>query len=119
MLLPGLLREALPDAAIGFFLHIPFPSPDIFSILPRRDELLTGLLGADLVAFQTHVHLQQFRSSLCGSSAWKAASTRCTWDSRDAARGAADRDCARRIHRTADDDRTAAQYNDLKARYRV
>jgi trehalose 6-phosphate synthase/phosphatase len=64
LLLPEMLREALPDAAIGFFLHIPFPSPEIFPILPRREELLRGLLGADLLAFQTHGHLQQFRSSL-------------------------------------------------------
>lgn len=64
MLLPQMLREALPDAAIGFFLHIPFPSSEIFPILPRREEILEGLLGADLLAFQTHGHLQQFRSAL-------------------------------------------------------
>jgi hypothetical protein len=49
MLLPQMLRTALPDASIGFFLHIPFPSSEIFPILPRREELLEGLLGADLV----------------------------------------------------------------------
>jgi len=64
MLLPKMLRDELPDAAIGFFLHIPFPSSEIFPILPRREELLQGLLGADLVAFQTHGYLQQFRSAL-------------------------------------------------------
>ncbi len=64
MLLPRMLRDELPDAAIGFFLHIPFPSSEIFPILPRREDLLEGLLGADLLAFQTHGHLQQFRSSL-------------------------------------------------------
>jgi trehalose 6-phosphate synthase/phosphatase len=64
MLLPQMLRERLPDAAIGFFLHIPFPSSEIFPVLPRREELLEGLLGADLLAFQTHGHLQQFRSAL-------------------------------------------------------
>ena len=64
MLLPQMLRAELPDAAIGFFLHIPFPSSEIFPILPRREELLQGLLGADLVAFQTHGHLQQFRAAL-------------------------------------------------------
>jgi trehalose 6-phosphate synthase/phosphatase len=64
MLLPQMLRSALPDAAIGFFLHIPFPSAEIFPTLPRREELLEGLLGADLVAFQTHSHVQQFRSSV-------------------------------------------------------
>ncbi len=64
MLLPQMLRDRLPDAAIGFFLHIPFPSSEIFPVLPRREELLEGLLGADLLAFQTHGHLQQFRAAL-------------------------------------------------------
>lgn len=64
MLLPQMLRDQLPDAAIGFFLHIPFPSSEVFPILPRREELLEGLLGADLVSFQTYGHLQQFRSAL-------------------------------------------------------
>ncbi len=64
MLLPGLLRERLPEAAIGFFLHIPFPASDIFSVLPRGERLLRGLLGADLVAFHTHAYLQHFRRSL-------------------------------------------------------
>jgi len=64
MLLPNLLREQLPDAAIGFFLHIPFPASDVFAILPRGEELLQGLLGADLIAFHTHLHLQHFRQSL-------------------------------------------------------
>ncbi|HEX8475715.1 MAG TPA: bifunctional alpha,alpha-trehalose-phosphate synthase (UDP-forming)/trehalose-phosphatase [Pyrinomonadaceae bacterium] len=64
MLLPQLLREAVPDARIGFFLHIPFPPADIFRILPRREELLRGLLGADYLAFHTYGYLQHFRSSL-------------------------------------------------------
>jgi trehalose 6-phosphate synthase/phosphatase len=64
MLLPSLLRERLPSAAIGFFLHIPFPASDIFSILPRGEELLSGLLGADLISFHTHLYLQHFRRSL-------------------------------------------------------
>src|SRR5215469_2464439 len=64
MLLPQMLRDKLPNAAVGFFLHIPFPSAEIFPVLPRREELLEGLLGADLLAFQTHGHLQQFRATL-------------------------------------------------------
>jgi trehalose 6-phosphate synthase/phosphatase len=64
MLLPNLLREKLPNAAIGFFLHIPFPASDVFAILPRGEELLQGLLGADLIAFHTHQNLQHFRQSL-------------------------------------------------------
>lgn len=64
MLLPQMVREEIPEAAIGFFLHIPFPSNEVFPIVPHREELLQGLLGADLLGFQTHGHLQQFRSSL-------------------------------------------------------
>ncbi len=64
MLLPQMLREKLPEAAIGFFLHIPFPASDVFAILPRGEELLAGLLGADLLAFHTHLHVQHFRQSL-------------------------------------------------------
>ncbi|HEX8709373.1 MAG TPA: bifunctional alpha,alpha-trehalose-phosphate synthase (UDP-forming)/trehalose-phosphatase [Pyrinomonadaceae bacterium] len=63
MLLPRLLREAAPEARIGFFLHIPFPSSPIFRLLPRREELLEGLLGADYIAFHTYGYLQHFRAS--------------------------------------------------------
>jgi trehalose 6-phosphate synthase len=51
-LVPQLLRELRPDLRIGFFMHIPFPPPELFKQLPRRTELLRGLLGADLVGFQ-------------------------------------------------------------------
>jgi trehalose 6-phosphate synthase/phosphatase len=64
LLLPQMLRDAAPDVTVGFFLHIPFPSSEVFRILPRREEILRGMLGADLVAFQTHNDLQHFRSSL-------------------------------------------------------
>ena len=64
MLLPSLLRQAAPDVRIGFFLHIPFPAADLFRILPEREAILDGLLGADLIGFQTHEHLGAFRRSL-------------------------------------------------------
>ncbi len=64
MLLPKLLREALPNARIGFFLHIPFPSSEVFRIVPEREQLLDGLMGADLLGFQTYSHMQHFRTSL-------------------------------------------------------
>ena len=51
-LVPALLRELRPDLRIGFFLHVPFPPPELFMQLPRRAELLRGILGADLVGFQ-------------------------------------------------------------------
>lgn len=63
-LLPALLRERLPQARIGFFLHIPFPSSEIFRILPWRAPVLEGLLGADVIGFHTHAYARHFRSSL-------------------------------------------------------
>ena len=64
MLLPGLLRERLPRARIGFFLHIPFPSSEVFRILPWRREVLNGLLGADLLGFHTFAYMRHFVTSL-------------------------------------------------------
>jgi trehalose 6-phosphate synthase/phosphatase len=62
MLLPGLLRERMPDASIGFFLHIPFPSFEIYRLLPQewRSEILAGILGSDLIGFHTHDYTQYF-----------------------------------------------------------
>ncbi|WP_144121081.1 alpha,alpha-trehalose-phosphate synthase (UDP-forming) [Catellatospora sichuanensis] len=51
-LVPGMLRKLRPDLRIGFFLHIPFPPVELFCQLPMRDEIMRGLLGADLVGFQ-------------------------------------------------------------------
>ncbi|WBB95115.1 trehalose-6-phosphate synthase [Solwaraspora sp. WMMA2080] len=51
-LVPGMLRALRPDLLIGFFLHVPFPPPELFMQLPRRAELMLGMLGADLVGFQ-------------------------------------------------------------------
>ncbi|GHJ44413.1 trehalose-6-phosphate synthase [Catellatospora sp. TT07R-123] len=51
-LVPAMLRAQRPDLRIGFFLHVPFPPPELFMQLPRRAELLRGMLGADLVGFQ-------------------------------------------------------------------
>ncbi len=61
-LLPGLIREKVPDAKIGFFLHIPFPSFEIFRLLhrPWKEKIIRGLLGADLIGFHTHEYVQHF-----------------------------------------------------------
>lgn len=64
MLVPGLLRERLPHARIGFFLHIPFPSSEVFRVLPWRRQILEGLLGADLIGFHTFAYMRHFVSSL-------------------------------------------------------
>jgi trehalose 6-phosphate synthase/phosphatase len=62
MLLPRMLRERVPDVPIGYFHHIPFPSFEIFRLLPVtwRRQLLEGLLGADLVGFHTYEYMQHF-----------------------------------------------------------
>ena len=64
LLLPQMLREAKPDISIGFFLHVPFPSSSVFRIVPKREELLRGMLGADYLGFHTHRYLQHFRTSI-------------------------------------------------------
>ena len=64
MLLPAILREYLPNATIGFFLHIPFPSSEVFRLLPWRKELLDGVLGADLIGFHTSDYMRHFSSSV-------------------------------------------------------
>jgi trehalose 6-phosphate synthase/phosphatase len=64
MLLPTFLRNKRPDMTIGFFLHTPFPSYEIFRCHPNRNELLEGLLGADLIGFHTFGYLRHFRSTV-------------------------------------------------------
>ncbi|HET8937526.1 MAG TPA: bifunctional alpha,alpha-trehalose-phosphate synthase (UDP-forming)/trehalose-phosphatase [Polyangiales bacterium] len=59
-LVPALVRQRVPGARIGYFQHIPWPSSDVFRILPSRREILTGLLGADLLGFQTDNDRQNF-----------------------------------------------------------
>lgn len=62
MLLPRLLREVMPDLRIGYFHHIPFPASEVFKLLPWREEILEGLLGADLVGFHTLEYARHFGS---------------------------------------------------------
>nr|WP_199157681.1 bifunctional alpha,alpha-trehalose-phosphate synthase (UDP-forming)/trehalose-phosphatase [Pedobacter sp. ASV2] len=63
LLLPGILRNQLPEATIGFFQHIPFPSYEIFRLIPWREELLNGLIGADLIGFHTYDDVRHFIST--------------------------------------------------------
>ena len=62
MLLPDMIRSLFPDANIGFFLHIPFPSFEIFRLMPRpwRQALLGGMLGSDVIGFHTFDYAQYF-----------------------------------------------------------
>lgn len=63
MLLPELLRERGLTNPVGFFLHIPFPASDAYRTLAVRQELLNGLLGADLLAFHAYEYVSNFRKS--------------------------------------------------------
>src|SRR5690606_35116238 len=63
MLLPAMLREERPDLRIAYFHHIPFPSSEVFRIIPAREKLLQGLLGADLVGFHTLSYVRHFLTS--------------------------------------------------------
>ena len=66
MLLPEMIRNKIPNSTIGFFLHIPFPSFEIFRLLPRRwrESIINGILGADLVGFHTNDYTQHFIKSV-------------------------------------------------------
>lgn len=64
MLVPGMLRKAMPQLKIGFFLHTPFPSYEVYRCHPNRGQLLEGLLGADLIGFHIFGYLRHFRSAV-------------------------------------------------------
>lgn len=64
LLLPALIRKRLPDVSIGFFLHIPFPSHEMFRLIPWRSELLNGMIGADLIGFHTYDDVRHFLSTV-------------------------------------------------------
>jgi len=63
MLLPQLIRGDHPNLKIGFFLHIPFPSYEIFRVLPWRKQILEGILGSDLIGFHTFGYMRHFLSA--------------------------------------------------------
>ncbi len=64
LLVPNMIREQQPNASIGFFNHIPFPSYEVFRTMPWREEILTGMLGADLIGFHTYDYERHFLSSV-------------------------------------------------------
>lgn len=64
LLLPEMIRKDFPDVSIGFFLHIPFPSFELFRMLPWRKEILTGMLGSDLIGFHSYDYERHFLSSV-------------------------------------------------------
>ncbi|MCK9160781.1 MAG: bifunctional alpha,alpha-trehalose-phosphate synthase (UDP-forming)/trehalose-phosphatase [Bacteroidaceae bacterium] len=64
MLVPKLLRDKMPDISIAYFHHVPFPSYEMFRVLPERAELLEGLLGSDLIGFHTYDYMRHFISAV-------------------------------------------------------
>jgi trehalose 6-phosphate synthase/phosphatase len=73
MLLPKLVREKFPEMPIGFFLHIPFPSWEIFRMVPRawREEIIEGLLGSSLIGFHTHDYVRYFLTSVLRTAGYE------------------------------------------------
>jgi len=64
LLLPSLLRQRVPNIYIGFFLHTPFPSSEFYRCLSMRKEVLEGILGANMIGFQSYSYSRHF-SSCC------------------------------------------------------
>jgi len=60
LLVPSMIRQKIPDAKIGFFLHVAFPSSEVFRCLAVRKELLEGMLGANLIGFQIKEYARHF-----------------------------------------------------------
>ncbi|WNG44558.1 bifunctional alpha,alpha-trehalose-phosphate synthase (UDP-forming)/trehalose-phosphatase [Archangium minus] len=88
MLVPAFLRARLPQARIGFFFHIPFPSSEIFRTLPHRADLVRGLLGADLIGFHTITYVRHFSSTLMRLLGLETVVDRVAYDGREVRLGA-------------------------------
>ncbi len=82
LLTPQMIRSRQPDAAIGFFLHIPFPSFEVFRTLPWREELITGMLGADLIGFHTYDYMRHFISAAIRLTELEKSMTQLTYQNR-------------------------------------
>lgn len=71
-LVPSMLRGHDIDLRVGFFLHTPFCSSEIFRVLPNKVALLKGVLGADVIGFHTFSYLRHFRSTLLRVLGWES-----------------------------------------------
>lgn len=63
-LLPRMIKDRIPGARVAIFWHIPWPNPESFGICPWQEELLDGLLGADLIGFHVQAHCNNFLSTV-------------------------------------------------------
>jgi len=82
LLVPSFLREAKPNLSIGFFNHIPFPSFEIFRLIPWRKELIHGILGADLIGFHTYDDVRHFLSTVTHLSGYRSSANVISVESR-------------------------------------
>jgi trehalose 6-phosphate synthase/phosphatase len=82
-LVPGYLRKRVPGVRVGFFLHVPWPSSDVFRILPFREEILAGLLGADLIGFHTQGYRHNFIHSAAKVLGLDLGVDSLTWEDRN------------------------------------
>jgi trehalose 6-phosphate synthase/phosphatase len=115
LLVPELVRERCPDARIGFFLHIPFPSSELFRALPAREELLRGMLGADLIGFHTAAYLRHFASTVLRILGAPTEIDRLVWDGREVRLGVFPMGVdAKEIAETASDTAVAAEARALR-----
>jgi trehalose 6-phosphate synthase/phosphatase len=88
LLVPALLRQRAPGTSIGFFLHVPFPSSEVFGVLPQRDQLLAGMLGADLIGFHTASYKRHFANTALRFLGAPTDLDRVRWDEREVEIGA-------------------------------
>ena len=81
-LLPALIKQARPDARVAIFWHIPWPNFEAFGICPWQDDLLRGMLGADLIGFHTQYHCNNFLETV-----ERAVEARVDWERFSVVRG--------------------------------
>ncbi|CAO3611616.1 unnamed protein product [Cunninghamella blakesleeana] len=80
LLVPAMVREKLPKARIGLFVHASFPSSEIFRVCPKREEILKGMLGASLVGFQTYANSRHFISNCTRILGFESTPNGVKWD---------------------------------------
>lgn len=87
-LVPRMVRELLPNARIGFFLHVPFPPEEVFRCIAEREELVTGLMGADLIGFHTPGYAANFQATARSLLRLEGGSAPFAWQGRRVRTGA-------------------------------
>jgi trehalose 6-phosphate synthase/phosphatase len=118
MLVPSMLRERAPSLEIGFFLHTPFPSSEIYRLLPTREEVLRGVLGADYIGFHTNEYALHFRTACLRILGLESEPASILYEGRCVGIGTDPIGVdVERFRKTLDDEETEAVLADLKRRY--